>query len=350
MLTHNFLKQYLPFYGMNEQLLSKVAQNVKVERSTKGNIIFKRGRILTDWYFMVEGDVDLIDNEFGIERVRKGDERFRKPLNQVSPTVVSAIAKSPVRYFTINIAWLENEIAAANRPPITAASADDGGVGEMQVGELTDSDDWMSCILQSPVFSRIPMSHLQELFARFEKVPVDEGERILKEGAKGDYFYVIASGTCRVTNRSGSVDVALSAGDYFGEEALISQAPRNASVTMMSAGVLKRLKAEDFISLVKAPVLNYISQNEVGLLQRSFKILDVRMPIEFRAQHFPGSINLPLSRLRDSLEELDRNFTYLVSAEGGTRAEIAAYILCQAGIDAVILSLQTSEQALSKVS
>lgn len=353
MLTHNFLNQYLPFQGLSEQLLSKVAQNVKVARAAKGNIIFKRGRILSDLYFLIEGEVDLINNEFGIEKVRKGGERQAQPLNQFSPTVVSAIAKSPVRYFTVDSSWLENAIAVANAPPerVSSTSGEDF-IGEMQVGDLADSDDWMSCILQSPVFSRIPSSQLQELFARFEKVPVESGERIVKEGAKGDYFYVIASGTCRVTNRSGSVDVALSAGDYFGEEALISNAPRNASVMMTSDGVLKRLNADDFLELIKTPVLRFLSQNEVGQLNKPFKILDVRMPIEYRAQHFPGSVNMPLSRLRDTLAELSQGITYLVSGEGGTRAEIAAYILCQAGFDANILTIDTvqTQETLSQVS
>lgn len=353
MLTHNFLNKFLTFQGLNEQLLSKVAQNVRVTRATRGNIIFKRGKILSDLYFLIDGDVDLIDNEFGVEEVRRGQGRCAEPLNKVSPTVVSAIAKSEVRYFTVNAAWLEKEIVAANAPPAEASVQAERAmaIGEMQVGDLTDSDDWMSCILQSPVFSRIPMSHLQELFARFEKAPVMKGERIVKEGAKGDYFYVIAYGTCSVTNRSGSVDVELSAGGYFGEEALISQAPRNASVVMTSDGMLKRLNADDFLALVKEPVLQYTTPQDVGSLQRPFKILDVRMPIEYRAEHFPGSKNIPLSRLRSHLAGLDQDVAYLVSDEAGARAEIAAYILCQAGFEVVILNtMLVQEQTLSQVS
>lgn len=353
MLTHKFLNQYLPFQGLSDQLLSKVAQNVRVARAAKGNLIFKRGRVLSDLYFLIEGEVDLINNEFGIEKVRKGEERQAQALNQVSPTVVSAIAKSPVHYFTVDSAWLESTIALANAPlKSVSTTRDEDCINEMQVADLSGSDDWMSCILQSPVFSRIPLSHLQELFSRFEKVPVENGDRVVKEGAKGDYFYVIASGTCRVTNRSGSVDVTLSAGDYFGEEALISQAPRNANVTMTSDGVLNRLNAQDFLELVKAPVLRFLSVNEVGQLHKPFKILDIRMPIEYRTQHFPGSVNIPLSRLRDSLVDLSQNFTYLISGEGGTRAEIAAYILCEAGFDALILITEPAQaqETLSQVS
>lgn len=352
MLKHDFLRQFAPFQGLNDKILSKVTKKVRVGAAAKGNIIFKRGKILSDLFFLVEGEVDLINNEFGIEKVKRGTDRQAYPLNQVSPTLASAIAKSPVKYFTINASWLEKEIAAANQPPGEALSDTDGfgNLGEMKVADLTDSHDWMSCILQSPVFSKIPLTQLQELFARFEKVSVTEGERVLKEGAKGDYFYVVAYGSCRVTNRSGSVDVELSAGDYFGEEALIGQAPRNASVIMTSDGVLKRLNAEDFLELVKAPTIKFINPDEVESLKKPFTILDVRMPIEYRTDHLPGTVNVPLSRLRNCLEDLRQGTSYLVSAEAGARAEIAAYILCQAGFDVAVLNGSSFRQPLSQVS
>ena len=203
MLTHSFLSEFQPFAGLNEQLLTKIAQNVKVARAAKGNIIFKRGRILSDLYFLIEGEVDLINNEFGIEKVKKKSPRRSLALNQFSPTMASAIAKTPVKFFSINSAWLEAEIAAQNSQLQGVISGQDEDCSEMKVSDVTDSDDWMSCILQSPVFNRIPMSQLQELFARFEKVPVQAGERIVKEGAKGDFFYVIAYGSARVTSRAG---------------------------------------------------------------------------------------------------------------------------------------------------
>ena len=48
-------------------------------------------------------------------------------------------------------------------------------------------------------------------------------------------------------------------GDGFGEEALVSDTPRNASVTMRSSGVLMRLDKESFIELIRDPLINRIS-------------------------------------------------------------------------------------------
>lgn len=357
MLKEEILTQFTPINLLQGQFLSEVAQKAKVISAQKGTIIFKRSKIVTDCFFLIEGEVDLIDNDFGVEKVKSGSERSSQPLNLNSPTAVSAIAKSPIRYFSISSDLIERLVAHSQRHPRNDASGNallEDGVEDIgiEVGELNEAKDWMSCLLHSPLFSRIPMTLLQELFSKFDKIYVRKGDNIVKEGARGDYFYVLASGGAKISNRSGGVDVVLKEGDYFGEEALISQAPRNATVTMTSDGILKRLNADDFMALVKEPVLRYFEFSELSGIRKSYKVIDVRLPIEYRAGHVPESINVPLSRLRESLSELGQGHTYVVAGEAGARADIAAYILCQAGFDAVILKPAVAErrEALSSVS
>lgn len=335
MLNPQKLGRYVPFNILDGHNLTKAVSKIQIHKAKKGTIIFKRGKALQDQFFLLEGEVDLINNDFGVEKVKSSAERSATALNQASPTNVSAIAKSTVIFFTIHPEELDRLVSISQggmREPSDERSV------EMEVSELSDSQDWMTRILQSPLFARIPLPQLQELFNKFDRVYTKKGEKIVKEGARGDYFYVIASGAALITNCSGSVDVELKPGSYFGEEALLSDAPRNATVTMTSDGMLKRLNADDFRALLKEPVLQYINQNELNDLKNPYKILDVRMPIEYRIQHFPGSVNVPLSRLRNSLPQLRQTDLYVVSGEAGNRAVIAAYLLCQAGFDALVLT------------
>lgn len=346
MLSENTLKKYVPFSGLNDAFLSEAVQSIHVTKAKKGTIIFKRGKDLADKFFLLEGEVHLINNEFGSEKVLSKDDRALSALNVHSPTTVSAIAKTAVTYFTINSSDLEHftkgELAV---PLLSTSDISLEDTNEIHVADLSGEQDWMSCLLQSPLFNRIPTSQLQELFAKFETIEASSGECIVKEGAKGDYFYVLASGSAKIYDRSGAIDVRIKQGQYFGEEALISAAPRNASVEMLSNGILKRLSSEDFTQLVKSPVLQYIDSNALDGYERPFKVLDVRLPIEYRAHHLPGSINVPLSRLRTTLTELAQTNAYAVSDEGGGRADIAAYLLCQAGFDAFVLKSTVSEPA-----
>lgn len=357
MLDSEVFSQFAPISDLKGPFLSEILRQVRVISVAKGTMLFKRGKILTDHFFLLEGEVDLINNEFGVERVKSGTERANRVLNTYSPTAVSAVAKTHVRYCTLNADILAKQLARAKNPSagLKSPAASDATAGSdncdpgIEVGELSDSKDWMTCLLQSPLFTRIPWSQLQELFNKFETIEVICGEKIIREGAPGDYFYVLAAGSAVVTNRLGSVDLELKEGDYFGEEALISAAPRNASVSMSSAGVLKRLSAEDFATLVREPVIKYVDWRNLEAMKKPLKIIDVRLPMEFRASHLSGSVNMPLSRLRESLQDLGQATLYAISDEAGPRADIAAYILCQAGFDAVILK-NAAQSQLSEVS
>ncbi len=358
----NELKQFVPFSELDEQYLGDVLGQISEKSYNKGDMLFKRGRLVAQRYYLLAGRVDLIDAEFVSTPVEARRDQVANALNPESPTRCSCIAKSPVKVFTIEsealdrmVAWSESAAIAndiENETPEARGAVETLGgysvTGEMEVSTISDDDatDWMSSMLQSPLFNKIPLTQVQELFTRFQDIAVKEGEDVVKEGGKGDYFYVLASGRAKVTNRSESVDVVLEPGSYFGEEALLGATTRNATVTMLEGGRLKRLNTEDFEHLLKTPILQYVVKEDLEGLDRPYKVIDVKMPLEYRMFHVEGSINVPLSRLRSSMVELAKSSIYVVADDAGSRADIAAHLLCQAGFDAYILSSENSSEAV----
>jgi rhodanese-related sulfurtransferase/glyoxylase-like metal-dependent hydrolase (beta-lactamase superfamily II) len=61
-------------------------------------------------------------------------------------------------------------------------------------------------------------------------------------------------------------------------------------------------------------------------------VMDVRNPREWTAKRIAGSVNLPLGRLRERMEEVPRDRRVVVHCAGGYRSSIAASILHQYGI------------------
>jgi hydroxyacylglutathione hydrolase len=61
-------------------------------------------------------------------------------------------------------------------------------------------------------------------------------------------------------------------------------------------------------------------------------LIDVRTPREWSTRHVDGSLNMPLSRLRDHLAEIPRDRPIAVQCAGGYRSSIAASLLQQQGI------------------
>ncbi len=87
----------------------------------------------------------------------------------------------------------------------------------------------------------------------------EAGEVIIKQGSRGESFYLIHSGKVRVTRLTdkGEDELAiLVRNDYFGEEEILSNRPRTASITAQTPTRVFILTREDFAELIKrAPQL-----------------------------------------------------------------------------------------------
>jgi len=101
--------------------------------------------------------------------------------------------------------------------------------------------------LKNPaVFMRLPFESVEEAFKRMISIEVDAGTNVIEQGDTGDTFYIIQSGHAEVWQQniydSEPKKVAeLECGDYFGDEALVTQGTRNATVKMTESGQLLAL-------------------------------------------------------------------------------------------------------------
>ena len=80
-----------------------------------------------------------------------------------------------------------------------------------------------------PLFAACTEEQLFEMARIAERLRIEAGEVILREGRLGRELFVILEGTATVT-RDGHVVNILHAGDYFGELAAIEAVPRSATV------------------------------------------------------------------------------------------------------------------------
>ncbi|HUK45061.1 MAG TPA: cyclic nucleotide-binding domain-containing protein [Gaiellaceae bacterium] len=81
-----------------------------------------------------------------------------------------------------------------------------------------------------PLFADLKPKELKHIAEAMTERRVEPGQDIAVEGKQGVGFFVIESGTARVTIAGESKRI-LGPGDYFGEIALIVDTPRTATVT-----------------------------------------------------------------------------------------------------------------------
>jgi CRP-like cAMP-binding protein len=117
-----------------------------------------------------------------------------------------------------------------------------------------------------PMFAACDDRHLRSVAAVTDVVDVDAGETVVAQGSMGHEVYVLVSGTAHV-ERDGNVVATLGAGDYFGELSVLDPGPRNATVTMTSAGRLLCITRPAFHGLLR-DIPGFVDTLLLGMAQR----------------------------------------------------------------------------------
>ncbi len=130
-------------------------------------------------------------------------------------------------------------------------------------GSILDS---ATALARSPLFALLGRVELAKLAGELEDVDFEANTFLVREGDPGDALYVIRSGTVRVFTGAGtsanSAPVLLSAGEMIGEMALLTGAPRSASVVAQARVETWRLGADRFLALLarERPIAESIEQ------------------------------------------------------------------------------------------
>lgn len=349
-LNLSLLRSFSPLDGLKTENLHSLSRKAVLRDLPSGRLLFKEGDTDKRTFFLVSGTLELMHAGRTVLMLRGGSPEARNPIAPSMPRRYSArVVSERIEYVAIDSDMLDVMLTWDQ-------------TGSYEVGELTHqedqptSDDWMTTLLQTKAMHRVPPANIQAIFMRMQRVDLKAGESVIRQGDEGDYFYVIVKGRCAVIretplSKEGIKLAELGMGDTFGEEALISDARRNANVQMATDGTLMRLGKEDFRKLLNEPMLQWLDPEQAkARVERGAKWLDVRLPSEFDNYHMEGAINLPLYFIRLKLKSLDRNTEYVVCCDTGRRSSAGAYILAERGFNAYVLrgGLQSTDIAVKK--
>ncbi len=334
-LTTDLLKTFSPLDGLKRDNLAALARKVQLRELSPGQVLFKEGDTEKRTFYVVTGILELIDQGKVIGTVEGGSDLAKNPIAPVFPRRNSARARDRVKFISIDSDLLD--------VMLTWDQTGTYEVSELQGENNSGGDDWMTMLLQTKAFHKIPPANIQAIFMRMQQINYQSGDVILKQGAEGDYFYVLIRGAAVVTretplSKDGIKLAELRIGDTFGEEALISDAKRNATVTMSMEGSVMRLGKDDFKRLLNEPMLDWVTNEQADqIVKEGGQWLDVRLPSEFENQHLDNAINIPLYFIRLKINTLDTSKKYVICCDTGRRSSAGAYILSERGYQAYVL-------------
>jgi len=329
----------VPISELPSQIQNEVIKKAKTIEIRKGGFVFKQGDKDEFSYYCLEGEIELLANNQQHNVIVGGSDRARYAMAQLQPRQLSAKARVKSVVFQISREVLDKLVVLQEKEQSDNDQFGDlVAVEEVDIADMDGEVDWMTRILQSEIFSKIPTANLHALFAMLEPVEFKAGDNVVTQGEPGEHYYIIQEGSCQVLRKptSGDKDIKLAvlkAGDCFGEEALIAETTRNATVAMITDGILMRLNKDTFVDLIKKPTLHTQTFKEASDLISSGKAewLDVRFKNEHDDSAIPGSRNIPLNMLRLQAEKLDKGKHYVVYCDTGGRSSTGAFLLTGMG-------------------
>ena len=329
------LGQFSPFDTLESANLGDLLNSIEILQAAQGQVLFEKGDTEKRSIYLLSGTLSLRNDDQVLGTVVGGTDEARNPIAKALPRQLSAVAVDDVQYFSI-----DSELVDVTLTLDHTGIYEVGDFGsELNGGE----GDWMSALLRTKTFQLIPPQNIQMIFMRLKRIDYKAGDVVVHQGSEGDHFYIIKSGRCMVTRETPlnnqNIDLAeLGVGDTFGEEALISNDARNATITMQTDGSLMQLGRDDFQLLLNEPMIVSLEHDDADqAVTNGGKWLDVRVPSEFKAFSKADAMNLPLYLLRHKLDVLDRKTPYVVYCDTGRRSSAAAFILNQKGFETAVL-------------
>jgi CRP-like cAMP-binding protein len=328
------LKSFVPPSALNAENFQELAGKTYVEDIAAGRTLFKQGDTDKKAIYLIEGEATLTTDSGESNTVTAGTEAGKHPLANFQPRRHTAVTKSACRITRVDSDLLDILMTWDQMSGIE--------VDEIQTEDEDEGGDWMTRILQSKAFLQVPPGNIQAMFMRIQEISAKAGDVIIKQGDDGDYYYVVKSGECKVTRTSKTGSeltlATLKGGDAFGEEALISDAKRNANIVMATDGMLMRLSKEDFNELLKEPMLTWVTREKGDEMVKNGAVwLDVRLDSEHKHNGLEGSVNIPLFMLRLKVATLAEDKKYILYCDTGRRSAAAAFLLSERGLDAACL-------------
>ena len=181
------LSDLVPIKALSPEQCQELASKSKLGELKAGHYLYKSGEENQRVFYVLQGDVELVQNQMASRIVTGGTRMAKIPLER---RLCTAKVKTDCVYLCVDANLLDNMLAP-------------GQSGSVEVQDL-DDEDWMTKILQANIFSKIPPVNIQSIFMRMKEVRTKAGQLVVKQGDVGDSYYIIRNGQCRVVRRTKS--------------------------------------------------------------------------------------------------------------------------------------------------
>ena len=192
-----------------------------LREANDGDVIIAQGDDGDNFYILDQGTVEVfIESSDGEKKLVKtceaGDSFGELAIMYNAPRAASCVAKGDVRLWALDRVSFNVVLVRTTKAKRKA---------------MTD------VLLKIPVFSQLTEYELMTIADTLQEETFEDKAVVCSQGDRGDHFFLVQEGTavCTISQDDGtSIEVArLTSGSYFGEIALLTTKPRQATVTAL---------------------------------------------------------------------------------------------------------------------
>ncbi|XP_046463610.1 cGMP-dependent protein kinase, isozyme 1-like [Daphnia pulex] len=228
-MENDFLK------NLDATQVREIVESMYPREFEKGSYVIREGDAGSHLYVSAEGELEVIQGDRVLGRMGPG-----KAFGELA-ILYNCTRTASIKAVTSAKVW------ALDRRVFQQVMKKTG---------LQRIDDNLKFLRSVPLFERLTTDHMSKIADVLEVEFYPAGTYIVRQGGRGDNFFIIASGRVQITQRlPGKLEEeevrVLENGDYFGEQALLKEECRSANVIALPPGVeCLTLGRDSFIQLI----------------------------------------------------------------------------------------------------
>ncbi|MBI4849388.1 MAG: cyclic nucleotide-binding domain-containing protein [Nitrospirae bacterium] len=329
MSDYKDLKKYCYFSYLSDGALEAISKKLHAVELPAGAEIIKEDVPADAFYLVKEGEVEVFKKTQWGQKAKLSVVGHAKGFGEMalltcSPRCCSVKAKTDVKLLKLYKTDFEEIVRMDSAFSLMA---------EKQAQSYAQYNH----IKTLQPFALLEPEKMAAILDKLAERKYSAGEDIIVQGEKGDVYYIIKSGSVAVLKKMFEDEpehvATLQEGQGFGEEALITGAPRSATCRAAEDTVVWTLSHDDFERIMKSSFLDEIAAEDVLKIEHP-AFLDVRMQMEFDEERIPNTMHIPLDELRKRYSELDPSKEYFVYCLLGARSAVGAFLLNSQGYKA----------------
>ncbi|CAN3375703.1 hypothetical protein DIURU_001262 [Diutina rugosa] len=234
------LGSYFLFDQLDASSKKTVVSALESKSFPKNTEIIRQGDEGDFFYIIVKGTVDFFVNGSKVNSSGEGSYFGELALMYNSPRAATAVAASDVQCWALDRATFRSILL------------------ESTYNRRTMYENFLKDV---KVLSSLTPQERSKLADALKTEVYHKGDKIVVEGEKGENFYFIEKGACKVYSNDKGELTQLKDGDYFGEIALLNDLPRQATVEAVDTVIVATLGKSGFERLL-GPAIQVLRQQD----------------------------------------------------------------------------------------